>query len=309
MTSLNTSALTTLLDHIRWAASQFQANALHFGHGTDNAIDEAAALVLATLRLPPDLHSAYWQATLTQSEREAIAARVQQRIQTRCPLPYITGEAWFCGLSFEVDERVLVPRSPIAELIEAGFTPWLDPAQVQRIIDVGTGSGCIAIACALAFPEAEVYALDQAHGALALASQNAAQHGVDDRVHVQASDWLSAVPAEPIWDLIVSNPPYVDAQAMAALPPEYQHEPRAALAAGEDGLDAVRALLPQAAARLSDNGVLVCEIGHGQAAFAAAFPELPVTWVEFERGGQGVFVIDAPSLRAAQPPSHSAMSH
>ncbi|PWG61302.1 50S ribosomal protein L3 N(5)-glutamine methyltransferase [Sediminicurvatus halobius] len=289
--------LETVGDYVRWAASRFQAAGLAYGHGTDNALDEAAALVLATLQLPPDLHAAYFSCRVTAPEKAALLAAVRERVQVRRPLPYITGEAWFCGLAFRVDERVLIPRSPIAELIEAGFQPWLDPDRVQRIADVGTGSGCIAIACALAFPGAEVAALDLSEAALALARENAERHGVTERVRCARSDLLAAVPAEPAWDLIVSNPPYVDSEAMAALPPEYRHEPRDALAAGSDGLDLVHRLLPEAARRLSDHGLLVCEVGHSRPALEAAYPDLPVTWVELERGGTGVFVADAEALR------------
>lgn len=291
--------LRSIGDYIRYAASRFQAAGLHFGHGTDNAIDEAAALVLGSLHLPPDLHSVYFQSRLTAEERALLDARIEERMQTRRPVPYVLGESWFCGLSFEVDETVLIPRSPIAELIESGFSPWVDPASVGRIADVGTGSGCIAIAAALAFPDVRVDALDIAPGALAWAAHNARRHGVSGQVAVQRSDLLAAIPPEPILDVIVSNPPYVDARAMIDLPAEYQHEPREALAAGADGMDVVRRLLPQAAERLTDQGVFFCEIGHGVRAFTEAFPDLPVTWVEFERGGQGVFAVDAATLKAA----------
>lgn len=289
--------LETVGDYIRWAASRFQAAGLVYGHGTDNALDEAAALVLATLQLPPDLHAAYFACRVTGAEKAALLESVRERVEGRRPLPYITGEAWFCGLAFRVDERVLIPRSPIAELIEAGFQPWLQPAEVRAVADVGTGSGCIAIASALAFPQAQVHALDIAEPALELARENAGRHGVAERVHCLHSDLLEALPAGLALDLIVSNPPYVDSTAMAALPPEYRHEPRDALAAGAEGLDCVHRLLPQAAARLTDHGILVCEVGHSRPALEAAYPDLPLTWVELERGGTGVFVVDAAALR------------
>ncbi len=295
----STDPLRTLGDFVRWAASRFQAAGLHYGHGTDNAIDEAAALVLGSLNLPADLPAVYFDSALTHDERDQLLARIDERVRHRRPVPYILGEAWFCGLTFGVDERVLIPRSPIAELIESGFAPWSDPARLQRIADVGTGCGCIAIAAALALPSVQVDALDCSPAALAWTARNAARYDVGDRVRVQDSDLLAALPPEPCLDLIVSNPPYVDAAAMAALPAEYRHEPRDALAAGEDGLDAVRRLLPQAAERLTDHGVLIAEVGHGAAAFEAAFPRLPVTWLEFERGGVGVFAVDAATLRAA----------
>lgn len=299
MESSSTDPLRTVGDFVRWAASRFQAAGVHYGHGTDNAIDEAAALVLGSLSLPADLPALYFDGALTGDERERLFARIDERVHQRRPVPYILGEAWFCGLVFGVDEQVLIPRSPIAELIESGFAPWVDPARLRRIADVGTGSGCIAIATALALPSVQVDALDCSPAALNWTARNAERYGLDDRVRVQASDLLDAIPSEPLLDLIVSNPPYVDAPAMAALPPEYRHEPRDALAAGEDGLDAVRRLLPQAAQRLTDDGVLIAEVGHGSAAFEAAFPRLPVTWLEFERGGEGVFMVDADTLRAA----------
>ena len=299
MNRVSTDSLRTLADFIRWAASRFQAAGLHYGHGTDNALDEAAALVLGSLHLPHDLDPIYFGSALTADERELLFERIEERVVQRRPVPYILGEAWFCGLAFGVDEQVLIPRSPIAELIESGFEPWVDPDRLERIADVGTGSGCIAIAAALALPEVEVEALDNAPAALTRTADNAARYGVEARVHVQASDLLDAIAPEPVLDLIVSNPPYVEAAAMAALPPEYRHEPRAALAAGDDGLDAVRRLLPQAAQRLTDHGLLIAEIGHGAAAFEAAFPDLPITWLEFERGGHGVFAVDAGTLRSA----------
>jgi len=299
MQSSSTDPLRTLGDFVRWAASRFQAAGLHFGHGTDNAIDEAAALVLGSLSLPPDLPAVYFDGALTDDERVRLLARIDERVRDRRPVPYLLGEAWFCGLALGVDEQVLIPRSPIAELIEAGFAPWVDPERLQRIADVGTGSGCIAIASALALPGVRVDALDCSPAALDWTQRNAERYALGDRLRVQASDLLAAVPPEPCLDLIVSNPPYVDATAMANLPAEYRHEPRDALAAGEDGLDAVRRLLPQAAQRLTDHGVLIVEVGHGASAFEAAFPGLPVTWLEFERGGEGVFAVDADTLRAA----------
>jgi ribosomal protein L3 glutamine methyltransferase len=299
----STQSLRTLGDFIRWGASQFQAAGLHYGHGTDNALDEAAALVLGSLHLPPDLHAAYFSCALSGDERARLFMRIDERIRCRRPVPYILGEAWFCGLAFAVDESVLIPRSPIAELIESGFAPWALPDRLERVADVGTGSGCIAVATALALPGVEVEALDCSPAALARATDNITRHGVADRVHVRESDLLGAIAPEPVLDLIVCNPPYVDAAAMASLPPEYGHEPREALAAGEDGLDAVRRLLPQAARRLTDDGVLIVEVGHGATVFEAAFPTLPVTWLEFERGGHGVFAIDARALRDALPGS------
>ncbi len=298
MTASAPPELKTLADFVRWAASRFEAGGLSYGHGTDNALDEAAALVLHTLHLPPDLHAAWFSCRLTAAERDAIAERVERRLGERLPLPYITGEAWFAGLAFEVDARVLVPRSPMAELIAAGFEPWIHPEQVRRIADVGTGSGCIAVACALAMPQAEVDAIDISDAALAVARRNIERHGVADRVNARRSDLLAELPRERAYDLIVSNPPYVDAPAMASLAAEYRHEPVLGLTGGEDGLDLVRRLLRQAAERHTGKDAVVDEVGYSEPAFEAAFPRLPVAWVVFEHGGAGMFVADAAALRA-----------
>lgn len=290
--------METLTDAVRWAASRFEAAGVRYGHGTDNAIDEAAALVLATLRLPPDLDALYFGARLSADEKALIAERLRQRVDERRPVPYITGEAWFAGLSFRVDERVLIPRSPVAELIEAGFQPWLDPDAISRIADVGTGCGCIAVACADAFPDAHVDALDTSEGALELTRLNSADHGVRDRVEAIYSDLLSGLTAEPDYDLIVANPPYVASERIDAMPREFRHEPRAGLDGGADGLDLVHPLLRQAAARLRDDGLLVCEVGHSWPAFERAYPDLAVEWIAFARGGAGVFVITGAELRS-----------
>lgn len=292
------AGIVTLRDIVRFAASRFNEAGLHFGHGTDNAIDEAAALALHALSLPPELPDLYWGSRLTRRERIAVMALVRRRIEERIPLPYLTGEIHFAGLPFHVDRRVLIPRSPIAELIEAGFGPWLEPAAVERILEIGTGSGCIAIACAYAFPEAHIDAVDNCSAALEVAALNRHRHGLQQRVDLICSDLFEAVPEGAAYQLIVSNPPYVDAAAMAALPPEYHHEPHAALAAGADGLDVVRRLLAEAPRRLSHDGLLVIEVGDSERALQAAFPGLPAVWVEFERGGHGVFVIPGEDLHA-----------
>lgn len=290
------SEIESIGDFIRWAASRFNEAGLCFGHGTDDAVDEAAALVLHTLHLPPDLHAAYFPCRMTYPEKQAVMERVRRRVEQRLPLPYITREAWFAGLPFYVDERVLIPRSPIAELIERRFAPWLDAAAVTDVADVGTGSGCIAVACAHAFPAARVDALDLADDALAVARINVERHRLTERVAVRRSDLLAGVPADRCYDLIVSNPPYVDAAAMAGLPPEYRHEPYAALAGGRDGLDFVLPLLRQAAERLKEDGIVVVEVGHSAAALEAACPGVPFTWLELERGGTGVFLLTAKEL-------------
>jgi protein-(glutamine-N5) methyltransferase, ribosomal protein L3-specific len=290
------SGLRTVRDFIRWGASRFAEAGLVFGHGTDNALDEAAALVLHALHLPPDLPAAWFGAALTRDEREAVAALLRRRIEERLPAAYLTGEAWFAGIPFQVDPRVLIPRSPIAELIEHGFEPWAAGIEVRRILDLGTGSGCIGIACALAFPGAEVDLADVSAEALEVARANVARHGLEDRVRAVRSDGFEAL--DGTYDLIVSNPPYVSAAQMRALPPEHRHEPALALAAGPEGLDFALRILREAPARLRDPGLLVVEVGEAADALQARLPELPLIWPEFARGGDGVFVIDSAQLRA-----------
>jgi ribosomal protein L3 glutamine methyltransferase len=288
--------LQTMRDFVRWAASRFQEAGLVFGHGTDNALDEAAALVLHTLHLPMDLGAPWWESRLTASEAVAICARVRRRVVERLPLPYLTREAWFAGLSFYVDERVLVPRSPIGETIQRQFQPWLDPDRVSRVLDVGTGSACIAIACAYAFPDAEVDAVDVSTDVLEVARINVERHHLQGRLHLIRSNLFQALPSDRRYDLIVSNPPYVDALDMSQLAPEFRHEPRLALEAGQDGLDLVREILREAPSRLSERGVLVVEVGNSAPALEAAFPDVPFVWLEFEHGEAEVFLLSAEQL-------------
>lgn len=281
--------LRTLADMVRWSASRFAENGLHFGHGTEDAVGEAVALVLHVLNLEHGLAPELFGSRLTRRERAQVAALAVERVRSRKPLPYLTGEAWFAGLAFSVDERVLIPRSPLAEWIERGFEPYLDPDAVTRVVDVGTGSGCIAIACALAFPNAAVDAVDCSAEALEVAELNVRRHGVEERVRLVRGDLLEGLVGG--YDLIISNPPYVPQSSYLALPGEYAHEPEMALSAGADGLDVVRRLLVQAAGKLAPEGILVVEVGEAAGAVQEAFPQLPFTWLEFERGGEGVFLL------------------
>ncbi|MER2582666.1 MAG: 50S ribosomal protein L3 N(5)-glutamine methyltransferase [Candidatus Competibacter sp.] len=292
------SHLHTIRDLIRWGASRMNEAGLHFGHGTDNAIDEAAALVLHALYLPPDLHAEYLQSYLTPTEKQAAIQLLERRIAERKPAAYLTNRAWFMNLPFYVDERVLVPRSPLAELIERHFAPWLpDSRKVETILDLGTGSGCIGIACAYAFPDARVDLADISADALAVARRNITEHGLDDQVEAIQSDLFSALKGRR-YDLIISNPPYVGQEELDNLPSEYHHEPRLGLAAGAEGLDVVAEILSQAADYLQRDGVLIVEVGNAQYALCEAFPDVPFTWLEFEHGGQGVFFLNASQLKA-----------
>jgi len=253
------------------------------------------ALVLHAVSLEPDVPQELLLGRLTAEEKEHILLLFSRRISQRVPAAYLTGQAWFAGLQFRVDNRVLVPRSPIAELIEARFQPWLDGDAVTRVIDVGTGSGCIAIACAAYLPDALVDAVDISADALEVAQLNVDKHGVGDQVRVFLSDGLEA--ARGPYDLIISNPPYVDAHDMESLAQEFRHEPITGLAAGEDGLDVVSGLLEHAAEHLSDGGVLIVEVGASRPALVARYPRLPFLWLEFSRGGDNVFLLGADDLR------------
>ena len=290
--------LSTIRDFLRWAASEFIAAKLFYGHGTDNPWDEAEQLVLHAIHLAPPLGDEWLDARLTGSERARVVANIQRRIEERIPAAYITGQAWFAGLPYVVDERVLVPRSPIAELIEKRFAPWLTQEPLQ-ILDLCTGSGCIGIACAYAFPDAEVQLSDISFDALAVAEENIHQHGIADRVFAMQSDLFENLLGQK-FDLIVSNPPYVDADDMASLPEEFHAEPELGLASGDDGLDFTRRLLKEAQDYLTEDGLLVVEVGNSWPALEAAYPDLPFVWAEFERGGHGVFVLTAQDLRSAR---------
>lgn len=281
---------------IEQVEQRFLQHDLCYGHGTDNAGDEAAWLVLGALGLPFDCGDEVLDTPVAAAHRERVLQLARERIESRRPVAYLLNRAWFCGLPFHVDERVLIPRSPIAELIEDRFAPWVAEDSVRHILDLGTGSGCIAVACALAFPAAEVDAVDVSDDALEVARLNIDAHGVADSVHSLKSDLFGGVSGRR-YDLIVANPPYVATAEVETLPAEYRHEPLVpALAAGEQGLDAVQRILAGAGQHLTGTGVLVVEVGRSRPAVEAAFPDLAFTWLEFARGGEGVFLLTADQL-------------
>ena len=281
--------LHTIQDMLRWTVSRFNAAGLYYGHGTDNPWDEAVALVLPTLFLPLDFPADMRTCRLTPSELHRIVERVLRRINDRVPVAYLTNSAWFCGMEFYVDERVLVPRSPIGELIQNHFDGLL-PREPLRILDMCTGSGCIAIACAAEFPDAEVDAVDISTDALTVAEQNIYAHALEQRVIPIRSDVFRDLPQDK-YDLIVTNPPYVDAEDIADMPDEYHHEPAIGLASGMDGLKLTKRILAGAPDYLAEDGVLICEVGNSMVHLEAQYPEIPFTWLEFEHGGLGVFML------------------
>ncbi|MBE9567655.1 MAG: 50S ribosomal protein L3 N(5)-glutamine methyltransferase [Proteobacteria bacterium] len=293
--------LITIRDFVRWGTSQFNAAGLSFVQGMPSAIDEAVYLCLSALHLPPDFSVEYFDCVLTMDERMQVLNLFQQRIEQHKPAAYITNEAWFSGLSFFVDERVLIPRSPIAELIQQQFSFWIDPQQVDSILDLCTGSGCIAIACAYAFEHASVDASDISPDALAVAEINRRDHGLEERLNLIESTIFENIPAKR-YDIIVSNPPYVTEAEMAALPVEFDFEPGSlALAAGVTGMDIVLPMLIQAADYLSEHGILVVEVGYSQNELEQLLPGVPFFWVDFEYGGEGVFVLTAEQVVEYQP--------
>ena len=287
--------ISKLAQAIDWVEQRLDEANLYFGHGTDNARDEAAWLVLGALGLSFDINERDLQQELSASDKLHIQELLTQRISGRLPLAYIFKQAWFCGLPFFVDERVLIPRSPVAELIEERFEPWTQAESVKRILDIGTGSGCIAIAAALSFPFAQVDAADISQDAIDVARVNVEQHGLQHRVLLHCSNLFENVPKTK-YDVIIANPPYVDAEDMSALPAEYLHEPRQALEAGDDGLDLVRLIIEQSRDYLAKTGILVVEVGNSQAALESAYPEAPFTWLDFAYGGHGVFLLTATQL-------------
>lgn len=290
-----TDELVSVIDFLRFSLSCAIEAQLYYGHGTDNAWDDIRSLILRSLSLPYDVDESLLSGRLTSSEKKYLCQQLEKRINQRVPVPYLIKEAYFCGLSFYVDERVLIPRSPIAELITEQFAPWINPDNVHRILDLCTGSACIAIACCDAFPEALVDAVDISKEALAVAAINRSRLAVDAQLTLIESDCFAQVPAQR-YDIIVSNPPYVSKEEMQTLPDEYRHEPVLALEASNNGLLIVDKILQQAHEYLSDEGILVIEVGNSEEALCDAYPLVPFTWLEFTQGGQGVFVITKQQL-------------
>lgn len=286
--------LATIQDMMRWAYSYFNASDLYYGHGYDNAWDEAQQLVLAALYLPADVPEAMYQSRLTLVEKERVIHLIETRLGTRQPVAYLTNSAWFCGSEFYVDERTIVPRSPIGELIMQKFAGLIDH-EPKRILDMCTGSGCIAIACAQQFLEAEVDAVDLSLDALDVAQINIERHGLAERVFPISSDLFNDIPQDK-YDLIVTNPPYVDEEDLDDMPQEFHFEPEMSLGSGADGLDITKRILAQAADYLTDNGVLVCEVGNSMVHLIEQFPTVPFNWIEFKNGGLGVFSLTRAQL-------------
>ncbi|KAB7770453.1 50S ribosomal protein L3 N(5)-glutamine methyltransferase [Xanthomonas sacchari] len=296
MTADAAAELHTIIDLIRYGTSRFNAAGLSFGHSYDNALDEATQLVLHALHLPHDLGPAYGSARVTTPEKAQVLALFERRIAERIPAAYLTGEAWFAGLSFKSDARALVPRSPIAELIEAGFEPWLAGRPVERALDLCTGSGCIAIAMAHYNPNWQVDAVDISDEALSLAAENK-ERLLADNVELVKSDLFAGLSGRR-YELIVTNPPYVTHAETDALPPEYAHEPELGLRAGDDGLDLALKILRDVPAHLSEDGLLICEVGESERALAQLLPEVDFAWVEFKVGQMGIFAVERSELIA-----------
>lgn len=292
-----TDSLHSIRDWIRWGASRFGEAGLFFGHGTDNALDEAWLLALHALHLDHSLPESYLDCRVTTTEAQAIAALFERRIKERLPAAYLTGRAWFAGLEFVVNPSVLVPRSPLAELVERGFAPWMEPEQISRVLDLCTGSGCIAIAAAHYLPHAEVDAVDISAEALAVAQENLRRHGLEERLNLLQGDLYEPLPKGASYDVILSNPPYVSSEEYASLPEEYRREPALGLEADDEGLAVAIRILRHAHRHLRPGGILIVEVGNSADALIERYPQLPFTWLDFERGGDGVFLLREDELR------------
>lgn len=285
--------LRSVRDWIRYSVSRFREANLSFGHGTDNAFDEAVFLVLALLHLPLEQLDPFLDARLTEAEKAVLHEAVERRVVDRVPVPYLTRQAWVGRFMFYVDERVIIPRSFIAELLEERLAPWIqEPEKVASALDLGTGSGCLAVLMADAFPKADIDAVDISADALAVAQHNVAEYGLQHRINLVRSDLFRNINAEDkTYDLIISNPPYVTTAAMSELPGEFRHEPAIALAAGEDGMDAIREIINGARGYLNVGGLLVVEAGHNRALVESAFPDMPLTWLVTRSSEDKVFLL------------------
>ena len=291
-----TEELFTIRDWLRFTVSRFEEAGIFFGHGTDNAYDEAVWLIMSTLHLPHDTLNNFLDAVITETERKKLAHLIERRITDRTPTAYLLREAWLKGYKFYVDERVIVPRSFIAELLEDALSPWIEYAEmVESAADICTGSGCLGVLLADAFPNAEIDVVDISPDAIAVSNINIANYGLQDRVHAVQSDMFAALQGKT-YDLIISNPPYVDEPSMAQLPQEYRNEPQIALGSGVAGLDHTHTLLREAPKHLNDGGLLVVEIGHNRDALLEAYPDLPFTWLEVESGNEFVFLLTKEQL-------------
>jgi len=292
----STRDLKTILDFYRFGVSAANQAELYYGHGTDNALDDIWSLMMGSLFLPFDTDESFYSARLTADEKQFLASQLAKRILHRIPVPYLIHEARFCDLAFYVDERVLIPRSPLAELIHQQFSPWVNADEVTSILDICTGSGCIAIACAMAFPEALVDAVDISMDALDVAAINREKFQLEEQLTLIQSDCFTEVP-KARYDIIVSNPPYVGREEMQTLPKEYQHEPSIALEASNNGLAIVEKILYTASEYLTDTGILVIEVGNSETALITEYPTVPFVWLDFENGGQGVFLLTAADVK------------
>lgn len=291
-----TANFATILDFLRFGISEANKADLYYGHGTDNAWDDILALILGCLSLPLQCDPSLFNARLTDDEKKILAEKLNERVIKKVPVPYLTNQAYFCELPFYVDKRVLIPRSPIAELINLQFTPWIEEDKVEKVLDLCTGSACIAIACAYAFPDATVHAVDISSEALEVAVLNRENHSLEDRLTLIQSDCWAEVP-HVRYDIIVSNPPYVGEEEMLTLPQEYLHEPKLALETANNGLAIVKKILENAHNYLTEHGILIVEVGNTDEALIEAFPEVPFTWLDFEHGGHGVFLLTYQQLQ------------
>lgn len=298
----NINELITIRDWLRFAVSQFEASDIFYGHGTDNAYDEAVWLIMSALHLPMDTLDNFLDAHITTVERTKLAAFIEQRITQHTPTAYLVKEAWLQGLKFYVDERVLIPRSFIAELLNTDLSPWIEyPEMVESAADICTGSGCLGVLLASAFPNAAIDVIDISQDAIDVANINIANYGLQDQITAIKSDMFSALQDKKNgykkYDVIISNPPYVDAPSMAALPAEYQNEPQLALGSGVAGLDHTHTLLREAAHHLNEDGILIVEIGHNRDALEAAYPDLVFNWLEVSSGNEFVFLLTQSQLK------------